>query len=91
MTLEEAEEATKAGLLQAKMIPMDQPLLHLQCMDVPEKLEKQARNGVALRVDVMGDTLNEGENLRIYLHGRFFGIGTREREWIKWKAVFPEY
>ena len=59
--------------------------------DAPAFLHKQVINGVKLPVDKVAaaKAAAEGQAVRIYLHGQFWGIAAREGDWLIWKCQTP--
>ena len=68
VTLEEIAEAANLGTLPALLMPCDAPLAHYMRVDVPNHLEKQVLNGVAIQAH-WSDT-----PCRVYVNGQFTGM-----------------
>ncbi len=93
ITLEEASALQSEGLLKERLLPLDMPLRHLPRVDVGETLRKQVENGVKLplRAARGGVSLVEGQAVRVYLSGTFWGMAVREGDKLSWRALIaPE-
>ena len=91
LTLDEARELAERGELGSRLLPPDWPLGHLPRIDVPARLRKPVVNGAKLPLLPAAEALAEGEPVRIYLDGRFWGIAARREEQLVWKALIaPE-
>ena len=91
LTLDEARELAERGELGSRLLPPDWPLGHLPRIDVPARLRKPVVNGAKLPLLPAAEALEEGEPVRIYLDGRFWGIAARREEQLVWKALIaPE-
>lgn len=91
MTLEELAVHRDAGDIASVLLPMDLPLQHIPAVRVPGWMEKQVRNGVKLPVQKLKDaaTLTEGQTVRIYMNGAFWGMAVLEQGYLVWKAQIP--
>lgn len=91
MTVEEAAAHREAGTLAANLLPLDWPIQHILRVDAPDWLHKQVVNGVKLPVKRVRGAENaaEGQPVRVYLHGQFWGIAAREGDMLAWKCQTP--
>ena len=91
MTLEEAAAYKDAGVLADNLLPLDFPIQHIHRVDAPEWLAKQVINGVKLPVKRVknGADAAEGQPVRVYLRGQFWGIAVREGDMLTWKCQTP--
>ena len=91
MTVEEAAAHREAGTLAANLLPLDWPIQHILRVDAPDWLHKQVVNGVKLPVKRVRGAENaaEGQPVRVYLHGQFWGIAAREGDMLVWKCQTP--
>lgn len=86
-TLEELEGAQNLGGL---LLPPDWPLAHLPRVDIAPEAERFARNGNPLeRKELMGEPIEDGP-VRLYLGGRFAGIGRMSGDRMKFEAMMLE-
>ena len=84
------EELDAAEDLSALLLPMDAPLSHLPRVDVKPSAERFARNGNALtRRELLGEPL-QSEPTRLYLDGRFAGIGRFQDGAMKFEVMLLE-
>ena len=92
LTLDEARELASEGKLKEKMLAPDWPLEHLERVDIPEKYAKQVAAGAKIPAAILsGKYPDEGENLRLYLDGIFWGIVRRGKDMLVWKVqIAPE-
>ena len=91
VTIEEAKEMAEKGTLIRKLLPPDYPLRHLPRTDLPSTMAKLVINGARMPVTPETEALPEGEPVRIYLEGSFWGIALRQGEELAWKAqIAPE-
>ena len=91
VTIEEARALAEQGRLKEKMHVPDYALGHLKRMDVHSGLRKMVINGAKLPVFFNTEQYPEGEPVRIYLDGVFWGIAARQEEQMIWKALIaPE-
>jgi len=91
ITLDEARELADAGRLADKLLPPDYALRHLPRTDIRTKWRKNVINGAKLPLEQGTETLNEGEPVRIYMSGSFWGIATRQGDKLVWKTqIAPE-
>ena len=91
VTIEEAKEMAEKGILIRKLLPPDYPLGHLPRTDLPSTMAKLVINGARMPVTPETEALSEGEPVRIYLEGSFWGIALRHGEELAWKAqIAPE-
>ena len=91
MTLEEAAGYKEAGTLAEHLLPLDWPIAHIHRVDAPAFLHKQVVNGVKLPVKRVKQAAEvaEGQFVRVYLHGQFWGIAVREGDMLNWKCQTP--
>ena len=91
MTVEEAAACRDAGTLADNLLPLDWPIRHICRVDAPAFLHKQVVNGVKLPVKRVkcAQTIAEGQPVRVYLHGQFWGIAVREGDMLHWKCQTP--
>lgn len=91
MTVEEAAAHKEAGTLADNLLPLDWPIQHIHRVDVPAFLQKQVVNGVKLPVKRVRNAADaaEGQPVRVYLHGQFWGIAAREGDMLVWKCQTP--
>ena len=91
ITVEEAKALAERGELAGRLLPPDYPLGHLPRTDVPERYAKAVVNGAKLPLTPGTENLAEGEPVRIYLRGAFWGIAARRENELAWKAqIAPE-
>ena len=91
ITLDEAGELAEKGMLITLLLPPDYALGHLPRADVPNKMSRLVINGAKLPIVSPADALENGEHVRIYLEGRFWGIAERRGEELVWKVqIAPE-
>ena len=69
------EDIEQAGALDPFLLPLEYPLSGLPALNVPETLEKQAKNGVALPI---GAFAAQPERARLYVRGAFAAIVQKE-------------
>ncbi|MCH5287027.1 MAG: tRNA pseudouridine(55) synthase TruB [Christensenellaceae bacterium] len=91
MTLEEAAAFAEAGELGARLLALDAPLGHLPRLEAPSSLSRLVAGGAKLPADRLkgAAALPEGQPVRIYMKGEFWGIGAREGEQLLWRAQMP--
>ena len=91
MTLEEAAAHKDAGTLAEHLLPLDWPIQHICRVEAPEWLAKQVVNGVKMPVGRMksAQDVAEGQPVRVYLRGQFWGIAVREEDMLVWKCQIP--
>lgn len=89
-TLEELRQAQGAGTLQELLTPMDAPIQHLYRVDVPAGMSKPVYNGAPLPVARLRQPAPVDEPLRMYLDGRFAGIGFSNGEQIRFQVMLLE-
>lgn len=91
MTIEEAEAYAEAGTLAEHLLPLDAPIGHLPRVDVPESLARLVMGGAKLPAARLQGAreLPEGQPIRIYLNGTFWGIAAREGKELLWRAQMP--
>ena len=91
ITLEDARKLAAEGRLAERMLPPDYPLGHLKKIDIPGKYAKQVVNGAKIPAEALAEDVRETENLRVCLHGEFWGIMKRDGEQLVWKVqIAPE-
>ena len=91
MTLEEARELAEQGRLKERLLPPEFALGHLARTDVSPRLRNKVINGAKLPLEFSGGIPAEGEPVRIYLEGEFWGIAVRQGAQMVWKALIaPE-
>ena len=91
LTLDEARELAAAGRLAERMLPPDYPLMHLAAAEIDDAYGKQVHAGAKIPAGACRMEVPEGENLRVYLKGAFWGIMRRENNQLIWKAqIAPE-
>ena len=71
----------------AALLPCDAPLGHILRVTVSEKLERAVRNGNAIRMEGWKQKFDEGTLLRVYLGGRFAGMGVVQEGAIRFKCM----
>ena len=91
MTVEEAARLREEGTLAEHLLPLDWPIQHILRVDAPDFLQKQVVNGVKLPVKRVNGAKEaaEGQPVRVYLHGQFWGIAAREEDMLVWKCQTP--
>ena len=91
MTLEEAEARAADGTLPDCLLPLDWPLGHLPRLDVPQSLHRLVAGGAKLPASRVNGAmaLEEGQPVRIYVNGVFWGMAAREGDQILWRAQMP--
>ncbi len=91
ITTEEAEQMAANGILNEYLLPPDYPLGHLPRTDIPVKMKKLVVNGSKMPLVGGTEGLTNGEPVRVYLEGRFWGIATRRDHELIWKVqIAPE-
>ena len=92
MTLEEAAALSEAGTLGERLLSLDMPLAHLPRLEAAPGLRRAVANGAKLPLRALrGDMPPEGQPVRIYLEGMFWGMAVREGEQMVWRALIaPE-
>ena len=91
VTPDEAKALSADGKLAGKLLPADYALAHLPRADMPEKYRKLIANGAKMPLTDETQPLSEGEPVRIYLDGSFWGIAARRGKELVWKAqIAPE-
>lgn len=91
ITLDEARTLAEKGMLAERLLLPDYALGHLPRTDVPERMRKLVANGAKLPLVSGSETMKDGEPVRIYLEGKFWGIAARRGEELVWKAqIVPE-
>lgn len=92
-TLEDArtiEEIDAADDLAPLMVPMDKPLAHLPRLDVAPRVERFVRNGNVLTMRELSGSAPQDVPVRLYLNGRFCGIGHLHENALKFDAMLLE-
>ena len=92
-TLEDArtiEEIDAADDLAPLMVPMDKPLAHLPRLDVAPRAERFVRNGNVLTMRELSGSAPQDVPVRLYLNGRFCGIGHLHENALKFDAMLLE-
>ena len=88
LTREEIDAAYQDGTLAQKLVPLDAPLGHLPRVDLTEQAWHAVRNGNVLKPIWMLSPAPKAENVRIYLEGRFAGIGETQADGsVRFKAM----
>ena len=87
MTVEEARKLAEEGTLKDYLLPPDYALGHLPRLDVQAGLRKQVMNGGKIPLADSAGLFREGEPVRMYLDGKFWGIAVRRGEQMVWKAL----
>ena len=91
ITTEEAEQMAAKGILNEYLLPPDYPLGHLPRTDIPVKMKKLVVNGSKMPLVSGTEGLTNGEPVRVYLEGQFWGIATRRDHELIWKVqIAPE-
>ena len=83
-----AEEGTLARL----MLAPDAPLGHIPRADVEEAFRKAVACGAKIPLRALeGTPPAEGETVRVYLAGEFWGMAERREDVLAWRALIaPE-
>ena len=89
-TIEEIEAAGAQGRLEELLVEMDRPLAHVPRVDVAEHAERFVRNGNTLNRRELKGEVPVGRPVRLYLGGRFAGIGRFDGEKLKFDAMLLE-
>jgi len=91
ITPEQAKEMAENGILDRYLLPPDYPLAHLMREDIPAEYGKAVVNGSKIPLNACAAIPEEGEPIRIYLKGCFWGIAARRGKELVWKAqIAPE-
>lgn len=90
VTLEELEQGKADGRLEEMLLPMDAPLAHLPRIDVPERLYKQAANGVSLPISAFGIQQSDSPH-RVYIRDQLLGIVKPENDMFKFAVIVRSY
>ena len=92
-TLDDAhtvEEIQDCEDLSRLLVGMDRPLGHIPAIEVKPHAERFVINGNPLtRRELIGET-REGEPVRLYINGRFAGIGRMHGDQMKFDAMLLE-
>ncbi|MBP3655758.1 MAG: tRNA pseudouridine(55) synthase TruB [Clostridia bacterium] len=92
-TLDDAhtiEEIDAAEDLSSLLVAMDRPLAHMPLVEVSPRAERFVRNGNTLERRELKGELTEGRRVRLYMGGRFAGIGHMEGDHMKFDAMLLE-
>ena len=91
MTLEEAAAYAEAGALAEHLLPLDGPIAHLPRAEAPEDMGRLVMGGAKLPAARIPGAreLPEGQPVRIYFAGAFWGIAAREGAHLLWRAQMP--
>ena len=91
MTLEEAAAHAEAGTLAEQLLPLDAPIAHLPKVDAPEGLGRLIMGGAKLPAARLrgAEEMPEGQPVRIYWNGAFWGIAARGGQHLLWRAQMP--
>lgn len=89
-TMEEIEAIAGSGGLEEMLVAMDRPLGHLPCVDVAPWAERFVRNGNVLTPKELRGEIPEDRPVRLYLNGRFAGIGRLRGGQMKFDAMLLE-
>ena len=90
-TREQIAEMCENGTLESALIPMDAPLEHLRAINVGEAARHAVKNGNPLKKQWMDLIPEAGETVRIYLSGKFAGIGCGEDDGtVRFRAMLLE-
>lgn len=87
-TLDEIENLSISGRIEAALLPLDFPIQHLPYVHVFESYELKVANGNPVHsnwIDDHSDNLKDGQNVRLYCANQFYGIGRvkrKERDYI---------
>lgn len=88
LSLEQIDAAYQQGSLEAKLLPMDAPLGHLPRLDLRAEAWHAVINGNVLKPRWMYAPAPQSDALRVYLEGRFAGIGqTQEDGSVRFRAM----
>ena len=88
LTREEIDRAWQDGTLARRLVPMDAPLGHLPRVDLSAQARHAVRNGNVLKPCWMLSPAPKADNVRIYLEGRFAGIGETQSDGsVRFKAM----
>lgn len=91
ITLEEAKDLSELGKLAERLLPPDYALDHLPRTDIPAGQKKLVVNGAKIPLPPEARMPGEGEPVRVYLEGQFWGIAARKDNQLVWKAqIAPE-
>ena len=91
ITLPEAQALASEGRLAEKMLAPDVPLGHLKALNLPAKYSRQVAAGAKIPAAAAAESIEENENLRVYVEGCFWGIMKREGDLLVWRAqIAPE-
>ena len=91
VSLDTLRNAAEEGKLSELLLPADYPLGHLPRADMPAKSARLVSNGSKLPLTPETEALCEGEPVRIYLEGQFWGIASRRENQLVWNAqIAPE-
>ncbi len=90
-TREQIAQMCESGTLENALIPMDAPLMHLRAVHVGENARHAVKNGNPLKKQWIDIQPEVGETVRIYLSGKFAGIGCFEaNETVRFRAMLLE-
>ena len=86
LTLDEARKLAAEGSLSEKILAPDAPLEHLHAVIIPKQYSRQVAAGAKIPSAGFAACVHEGENLRVYLDGQFWGIMQRSGDMLVWKV-----
>lgn len=89
LTITEVGERMKQGQLNELLVPMDEALLALPAVNLPDSYLVGLMQGNPVPRKLAADA-KEGEILRLYCAGKFCGIGKVEADLLKFKTMLLE-
>ncbi len=91
LTREQIDAAFRDGTLEQQLVPMDAPLEHLPRVDLNAQARHAVLNGNVLKPVWMCSPAPQAESVRVYLEGRFAGIGETQADGsVRFKAMLLE-
>jgi len=92
ISLDEARTLAQQGTLRSRMLLPDAPLEHIPRVAVSARFGRQVEAGAKLPLDGLeSGSPAEGEIVRIYLNGAFWGMAVRQGDLLVWKTqIAPE-
>ncbi len=91
LTPEQIDAAAQRGTLAEQLVPMDAPLTHLPAVWLSAQARCAVLNGNVLKPQWMLEPAPAADSVRIYLEGRFAGIGETQPDGsVRFRAMLFE-
>lgn len=84
------EEIDAAEDLAPLLVAMDRPLSHLPAVSIVPEAERFVKNGNELKKRQLHPVPGQGERVRLYISGKFAGIGHMNGDTLKFDAMLLE-